>query len=93
MHSGDSFRGEMPDRTLEVCREFTRDRCKRSENECRYAHPPQHVEVVNGRVTCCFDSIRVSVSHPISVKLQLQFYILGLYLNLYLDINNINRPH
>ena len=47
------------DRSVEVCREFIRQRCKRSENECRYAHPPSHCHVINGRVTCCVDSIKV----------------------------------
>ena len=46
-------------RSLEVCREFLSDRCKRSESDCRYAHPQDHVEVINGRVTCCVDSLRV----------------------------------
>lgn len=45
-------------RTIEVCREFLQDRCKRSEGECRYAHPPSHIEVFNGRVTCCVDWLR-----------------------------------
>lgn len=44
--------------TLEVCREFVRQKCTRTENECKFAHPPPHVEVQNGRVTCCFDSIK-----------------------------------
>jgi hypothetical protein len=44
--------------TLEVCREYTRNKCTRTENECKFAHPPPHVEVQNGRVTCCFDSIK-----------------------------------
>lgn len=47
--------------TLEVCREFQRNKCTRSETECKFAHPPPHVEVQNGRVTACFDSIKVSV--------------------------------
>lgn len=44
--------------TLEVCREFQRNKCTRSETECKFAHPPPHVEVQNGRVTACFDSIK-----------------------------------
>ncbi|XP_036367045.1 muscleblind-like protein 1 isoform X3 [Octopus sinensis] len=44
--------------TLEVCREFQRNKCTRSETECKFAHPPSHVEVQNGRVTACFDSIK-----------------------------------
>jgi hypothetical protein len=43
---------------LEVCREFQRGQCSRSENECKFAHPPPHVEVQNGLVTACFDSIK-----------------------------------
>ncbi|XP_048246529.1 muscleblind-like protein 1 isoform X1 [Haliotis cracherodii] len=44
--------------TLEVCREFQRNKCTRTENECKFAHPPPHVEVQNGRVIACFDSIK-----------------------------------
>ncbi|ESN95262.1 hypothetical protein HELRODRAFT_128647, partial [Helobdella robusta] len=44
--------------TLEVCREYARNKCPRSENECRYAHPPSDVEIQTGRVVCCFDSIK-----------------------------------
>ena len=49
--------------TLEVCREFQRNKCSRPETECKFAHPPPNVEVQNGRVTCCFDSIKVSHFH------------------------------
>ena len=45
--------------TLEVCREYQRSKCTRTEAECKFAHPPPHVEVQNGRVTACFDSIKV----------------------------------
>lgn len=45
--------------TLEVCREFARSKCSRSDDECKYAHPSPHVEIQNGRVMCCFDSIKV----------------------------------
>lgn len=44
--------------TLEVCREYQRNKCTRSDTECKFAHPPAHVEVQNGRVTACFDSIK-----------------------------------
>lgn len=44
--------------TLDVCREYTRNKCTRTEDECRFAHPPPNVEVQNGRVMCCFDSIK-----------------------------------
>ncbi|XP_052783792.1 muscleblind-like protein isoform X11 [Mya arenaria] len=44
--------------TLEVCREFQRNKCTRTDQECKFAHPPPHVEVQSGRVTACFDSIK-----------------------------------
>ncbi|XP_077292198.1 splicing regulator muscleblind isoform X6 [Arctopsyche grandis] len=43
---------------LEVCREFQRNKCSRSDTECKFAHPPANVEVQNGRVTACYDSIK-----------------------------------
>lgn len=45
---------------LEVCREFQRGQCSRSDLECKFAHPPPHVDIQNGRVTACYDSIKVS---------------------------------
>ena len=55
--------------TLDVCREFTRNKCARSDDECRFAHPPPNVEVQNGRVMCCFDSIKV---RPLKERSQVQ---------------------
>jgi len=49
--------------TLEVCREFARSKCSRADDDCKYAHPPPHVDVHNGRVMCCFDSIKVHLIH------------------------------
>ncbi|XP_076181237.1 protein muscleblind isoform X16 [Ptiloglossa arizonensis] len=46
---------------LEVCREFQRNKCTRPDTECKFAHPPHNVEVQNGRVTACYDSIKVSI--------------------------------
>lgn len=46
---------------LEVCREFQRNKCSRPDTECKFAHPPANVEVQNGRVTACYDSIKVSI--------------------------------
>ncbi|XP_071454006.1 muscleblind-like protein 3 isoform X5 [Hetaerina americana] len=43
---------------LEVCREFQRNKCTRPDTECKFAHPPANVEVQNGRVTACYDSIK-----------------------------------
>lgn len=43
---------------LDVCREYTRNKCTRTEDECRFAHPSSNVEVQNGKVICCFDSIK-----------------------------------
>lgn len=44
---------------VEVCREFQRGQCTRSDQECKFAHPPPHVDVQQGRVTACYDSIKV----------------------------------
>ena len=46
---------------LEVCREYQRNKCSRPDTECKFAHPPANVEVQNGRVTACYDSIKVGV--------------------------------
>jgi muscleblind protein len=46
--------------TLEVCREYQRQKCNRTEHECKFAHPPAHVEIVNGKVIACYDSLKVS---------------------------------
>jgi len=43
---------------LEVCREFQRNKCSRPDTECKFAHPPANVEVQNGRVIACYDSIK-----------------------------------
>ncbi|KAL5289156.1 MBNL2.2 family protein [Megaselia abdita] len=43
---------------LEVCREFQRNKCTRQDTECKFAHPPANVEVQNGKVTACYDSIK-----------------------------------
>lgn len=45
---------------VEVCREFQRGKCTRAESECRFAHPDENVQIENGgRVTACFDSMKV----------------------------------
>ncbi|XP_022245428.1 muscleblind-like protein 2 isoform X1 [Limulus polyphemus] len=43
---------------LEVCREYQRNKCTRPDTECKFAHPPVNVEVQNGRITACYDSIK-----------------------------------
>ncbi|XP_013775044.1 muscleblind-like protein 2 isoform X1 [Limulus polyphemus] len=43
---------------LEVCREYQRNKCSRADTECKFAHPPGNVEVQNGRVITCYDSIK-----------------------------------
>jgi len=47
------------DFVLEVCRESTRNRCKRPESQCRYAHAPSHIQVTDGKVQCCADYLKV----------------------------------
>lgn len=44
--------------TLEVCRQFQRGNCSRSDEECKFAHPPKSCQVENGRVIACFDSLK-----------------------------------
>lgn len=48
--------------TLEVCREFQRNKCNRTDTDCKFAHPPPHVEIVNGKVIACYDSLKVKIS-------------------------------
>lgn len=43
---------------LEVCREYQRNKCSRPDSECKFAHPATNVEVQNGRVIACYDSIK-----------------------------------
>ncbi|XP_054168704.1 muscleblind-like protein 2 isoform X2 [Oppia nitens] len=43
---------------LEVCREYQRNKCSRADSECKFAHPNNNVEVQNGRVIACYDSIK-----------------------------------
>ncbi|XP_013788035.1 muscleblind-like protein 1 isoform X1 [Limulus polyphemus] len=43
---------------LEVCREYQRNKCTRPDTECKFAHPPPNIEVQNGRVIACYDSIK-----------------------------------
>ncbi|XP_053186563.1 muscleblind-like protein 1 isoform X8 [Scomber japonicus] len=44
--------------TLEVCREYQRGTCSRSDQECKFAHPAKSCQVDNGRVIACFDSLK-----------------------------------
>nr|XP_029720640.1 muscleblind-like protein [Aedes albopictus] len=52
---------------LEVCREYQRNKCSRPDTECKFAHPPANVEVQNGRVTACYDSIKIEIKPSIPV--------------------------
>ncbi|AQK43759.1 Zinc finger CCCH domain-containing protein 28 [Zea mays] len=45
--------------TVDACRDFLRDRCTRSDLECRYAHPHNSVSIdLDNKVTACADSLR-----------------------------------
>lgn len=44
---------------VEVCRDFRRDTCPRGE-QCRFAHPAAMVMGRDGKVTCCYDFLKVS---------------------------------
>lgn len=59
---------------LEVCREFQRNKCSRQDTECKFAHPPANVEVQNGKVTACYDSIKVSIASTEYLPTQLPTY-------------------
>ncbi|KAK0133697.1 Muscleblind-like protein 2a [Merluccius polli] len=50
--------------TLEVCRQFQRGTCSRSDEECKFAHPPKSCQVENGRVIACFDSLKAIINAP-----------------------------
>lgn len=45
---------------LEACREHLRQACPRQAEECRYAHPEPRIYVKDGRVTCCYDFLKVN---------------------------------
>ncbi|XP_075244810.1 uncharacterized protein LOC142338988 isoform X5 [Convolutriloba macropyga] len=46
--------------TIEVCREFSRGACTRSDEDCRFAHPEPHVSIdpSSNRVTICMDYVK-----------------------------------
>ena len=44
---------------LEVCREHLRATCPRTTEECRFAHPEPRILVKDGKVTCCYDFLKV----------------------------------
>ena len=45
---------------LEICRDFLRQSCPRVSQECRFAHPQPPVVTKDGKVTCCYDFLKVS---------------------------------
>ena len=59
---------------LEVCREFQRNKCSRPDVECKFAHPGSAIEIQSGKVTACYDSIKVNKYYFLSaVRLVLSF--------------------
>ena len=46
---------------LDICRDFQKEGCSRSE-QCRFAHPDPNVVTRDGKVTCCYDFLKVSLS-------------------------------
>ncbi|XP_055921299.1 protein muscleblind isoform X13 [Eupeodes corollae] len=69
---------------LEVCREFQRNKCSRQDTECKFAHPPANVEVQNGKVTACYDSIKVSDAFPSCCADKYQTWVIFLMTNMFL---------
>eukprot|EP00117_Sycon_ciliatum_P038696 scpid34676/ scgid28712/ Muscleblind-like protein 2 &gt; Muscleblind-like protein 2 len=43
---------------VEVCRDYLRGDCSRSNDDCKYAHPPEHVDVNNDKVVSCYDHLK-----------------------------------
>jgi muscleblind protein len=43
---------------VEVCREFLRSVCERSEAQCKFAHPSKSISIEAGKVVACFDSLK-----------------------------------
>lgn len=60
--------------TLEVCREFQRGTCSRSDQECKFAHPAKSCQVDNGRVIACFDSLKVRKGRWWTERLEVKPY-------------------
>jgi len=46
---------------VEVCRDFRRDICPRGDL-CRFAHPETNIIGKDGKVTCCYDFLKVMCS-------------------------------
>ncbi|XP_043360619.1 muscleblind-like protein 2 isoform X5 [Dermochelys coriacea] len=59
--------------TLEVCRQFQRGTCSRSDEECKFAHPPKSCQIENGRVIACFDSLKPFPQNRLSPKKKVSF--------------------
>ncbi|XP_048709571.1 muscleblind-like protein 2 isoform X3 [Caretta caretta] len=59
--------------TLEVCRQFQRGTCSRSDEECKFAHPPKSCQIENGRVIACFDSLKPLPQNRLSPKKKVSF--------------------
>lgn len=62
---------------LNVCREFQNSICPQTDDNCKNAHPGQHVEILNGKVMACYDSCKGRCSreickyyHPSSVMME-----------------------
>lgn len=43
---------------LDICRDFQKEGCPRSD-QCRFAHPESNVVTRDGKVTCCYDFLKV----------------------------------
>lgn len=42
---------------IDICQEYLTKNCPRNEL-CKYAHPPENVEIENGKVIACYDSFK-----------------------------------
>ena len=51
---------------VQVCQDFIAHKCPRTEDECAYAHPPANCIVEAGKVTACFDAMKVCIESILS---------------------------
>ena len=48
---------------LDICRDFQKEGSCSRNDQCRFAHPEPNVVNRDGKVTCCYDFLKVSVPH------------------------------
>jgi len=59
-HANISVKQSGKDFVLDVCRESLGNVCSRMESQCQFAHPPRNIQVIDGKVQCCADFLKVT---------------------------------